>query len=383
MTTTDTSRRVTKSSPAYVLKATQAGDVGTVEAVVAVFNNLDFQGDRVMPGAFTNTLARWKESGDPIPVIWSHQWAEIDAHVGGVDPTQALELQPGDSKLPERIRDLGGLFVTMALDLTEDGGRKVFKLLKGRRIRQFSWGFDILEEAKGKDGSNEITEVDLHEVGPTLLGANPLTQLVGAKAGGPSPTTKEGPKVRTKAWVTLPNSLERLQESIRRAAIDWAFELYRGELYAVDVEATYSEEAILYVELWEDPPGRGSYFRAAYTAAAGGTVELSPPELVTLTAIIEPTAEPAGEDDEPDPEVEAGKALDRFRRKEGRRNSTADAANLQAIHDLTKDLGAACSTADAEPEEEADDEPEDEDAKNTKPSELLASLDAELETLAR
>lgn len=371
-----TPRRVTKNYRAHVLKATRNGDAGQVDAVVAVFGNTDYQGDRVTFGAFTNTLNRWKAAGDPIPVIFSHQWHDLDAHIGGVEPANALEVPAGDPRLPEAIRELGGLLVTMDLDLTEDGGRKAFKLLAGRRVREFSWGFDIVEEARAKDGANEITEVELYEVGPTLLGANPLTQLIGAKAGQ-GPGTKERPNFQTKAWVTLPNSLERLQESLRRAAIAWALDLYGPELYAVDIEATYTEEAILYVELWEDPPGKGAYYRATYTATDAAGVTLGDPELVTLSAVIEPAGPPIGATaDEGD---EASKRADRFRRKAGARNSAADLDRIQSIHDLCADLGAAC--ASTEPEEATAEDPEDGKARKPAPAEIRDSINRQLAEL--
>ena len=39
--------------------ATDAGSAGQFEALVAVFNNIDKGGDRIVPGAFTKTLAEW------------------------------------------------------------------------------------------------------------------------------------------------------------------------------------------------------------------------------------------------------------------------------------------------------------------------------------
>ena len=52
-----------------LLDAKADGETGTFEATVAVFGNVDRGGDRIMPGAFKDTLERWKASGDPIPVI--------------------------------------------------------------------------------------------------------------------------------------------------------------------------------------------------------------------------------------------------------------------------------------------------------------------------
>jgi hypothetical protein len=54
--------------------ATDADSAGQFEALVAVFNNIDKGGDRILAGAFTKTLAAWRASGDPVPVIWSHEW---------------------------------------------------------------------------------------------------------------------------------------------------------------------------------------------------------------------------------------------------------------------------------------------------------------------
>lgn len=62
--------------------ATDTDVAGEFSALVAVFNNVGKGGDRIMPGAFTKTLGAWRASGDPIPVIWSHEWASPDSHIG-------------------------------------------------------------------------------------------------------------------------------------------------------------------------------------------------------------------------------------------------------------------------------------------------------------
>ena len=41
---------------------------GTFEAIVAVFNNIDRYGDKIIPGAFADSLAEWQAKGRPIPV---------------------------------------------------------------------------------------------------------------------------------------------------------------------------------------------------------------------------------------------------------------------------------------------------------------------------
>src|SRR5690606_6152667 len=54
------------------------------EAIVSVFGNQASVGDVVVRGAFADDLKAWEESGDPIPVIWSHSWADPFSHIGHV-----------------------------------------------------------------------------------------------------------------------------------------------------------------------------------------------------------------------------------------------------------------------------------------------------------
>lgn len=173
----------TKSFPAF-LKAIAKDDApGTFEAVVSVFSNVDRIGDVVMPGAFTDTLAVWKASGDPIPVIWSHDWSDPLAHIGKV--IDVAELEPGDERLPESIKDLGGLWVRCQTDVGRNAkADQVQHLMKERRVREMSFGFDIIDAASVKVDSEwrfELRRLDLFEVGPCLKGMNPATQLIGAK----------------------------------------------------------------------------------------------------------------------------------------------------------------------------------------------------------
>ena len=140
-------------------KALPDEEAGTFEAIVSVFGNVDYQGDRVVEGAFTNSIAEWKASGSPIPVIWSHQWGDPNAHIGSVDPSQVEEI-PGK-----------GLKVAGQIDLDDAFAAKVYRLLKERRVKEFSFAYDVVKEKKNKDdGANDLLELKIFEVGPTLKG---------------------------------------------------------------------------------------------------------------------------------------------------------------------------------------------------------------------
>jgi HK97 family phage prohead protease len=153
-------------------KASTSGAVGEFQALVSVFGNVDGGGDRILPGAFTKTLAKWRTSGDPVPVIWSHDWKSPDAHIGVADPHDVVETDRG-------------LLVRGQLDIDDNPtASRVYKLMKRRSLKEFSFGYKVPPggERRGKDGANELIEIDLVEVGPTLKGMNPATELHGVKA---------------------------------------------------------------------------------------------------------------------------------------------------------------------------------------------------------
>jgi HK97 family phage prohead protease len=142
--------------------------VGKVTALVSVFNNEDYQGDRVVPGAFTTSIEKWKASGDQVPVIFSHDWGDLWAHIGVVD----------DMKETDR-----GLLVDYTLDIADNpAAAQVYRLMKRRTLKEHSFGYNVIRERAGKDGINELLELDIIEVGPTLKGANPETELLAVKS---------------------------------------------------------------------------------------------------------------------------------------------------------------------------------------------------------
>jgi HK97 family phage prohead protease len=152
-------------------KVTKAKADGTATALVSVFGNVDLGGDRVLPGAFTRSLEEWQAKGDPIPVIWSHDWDNPESFVGWADPAEIRETD-------------AGLEVPMKFDLDRPRAEQVHHLLKTRRVTQFSFGYFVRAYQDVEDADygtvRELADVDLFEVGPTLLGMNPETELLQA-----------------------------------------------------------------------------------------------------------------------------------------------------------------------------------------------------------
>lgn len=159
----------------------EGGVQGIFECYPSIFGNVDSYGERVVKGAFSETLKEWKEKGIPIPVLWAHQWDNPEAHLGIVTEAE------------ERDR---GLWVKAQLDLGEPFVDKVWHLLTHRRVNQFSFAFDVLEGGESEDKEDtfyeplfdsevpvyELRRLKLYEVGPCLVGVNQETELLSTKS---------------------------------------------------------------------------------------------------------------------------------------------------------------------------------------------------------
>lgn len=172
-----------KSFQITEIKALDEGDEpGVFEAIVATWDDIDSYNDRMVQGAFTETL---KNDGFP-PIIWSH-----DRYVPPIGA--ALEATETDK----------GLYIKGRLLVAEDEdhaiARQVYAAMKAKGgdgrapLRQFSFGYRVKEARYVVEDDIEIRElvaVQLFEVSPTLVGANPATELLAVKTdttGAPAP----------------------------------------------------------------------------------------------------------------------------------------------------------------------------------------------------
>jgi HK97 family phage prohead protease len=142
---------------------------GEFLARVAVFNNVDRFGDRILPGAFTESLATWKASGAAIPVIYQHAWGE-----------------PPIGEVTEAAEDEQGLVVRASLYAEENEiAKKVLHALRRKSLTEFSFAFETKAAGivfENDEAIREIKTLDLVEVGPCLRGVNPETELIAVKS---------------------------------------------------------------------------------------------------------------------------------------------------------------------------------------------------------
>jgi len=143
---------------------------GSFEAIVAVFGNVDYGGDRIARGAFKRSLGEWQAKGRSIPVLWSHDSETVP--IGVI--SEAAESQEG-------LRVKARLFID-----DNPQSRAVHAAMKAGALYEFSFGYSVPD-----GGASQVTQsgqrirvlkdLDIHEASPVFRGMNPRTRLVGVK----------------------------------------------------------------------------------------------------------------------------------------------------------------------------------------------------------
>lgn len=148
--------------------ATEATEAGTFTAYASAFGNIDRTGERVVKGAFTDTIKAWQAAGRDVPLVWDH---EVGAHdiIGGIDSSTMEE------------RD-AGLYVEGQLDIEDSElAREAWRSVKRNRI-SLSFGFLVEKDRTASDGVKELTQIDLMEVTLTAVPANPDARVLSSKS---------------------------------------------------------------------------------------------------------------------------------------------------------------------------------------------------------
>ena len=143
---------------------------GQFTAYASVFGNKDSYGDVVQPGAFADTLAEWSKGGAALPLLYGHNMTDPDFNIGHVVAAE---------------EDERGLKITSQIDLEGPKGAQVYRLLKGKRVSQMSFAYDIVEggPAKSEDLGDyySLDKLKLYEVSVVPIGANTETEILAVK----------------------------------------------------------------------------------------------------------------------------------------------------------------------------------------------------------
>jgi HK97 family phage prohead protease len=139
-----------------------------MRALASTFGNVDHQGDRVMPGAFTTAVARIK-AGATLPLIWGH-----DAHGSP---------QNWVGKITDADQTTEGLEVHARFDLDDPVARKAWRLVRDGDIDKLSIGYQIPNGGQRRaNGANELHTIDLKEVSLVMQPANDRARVLSVKS---------------------------------------------------------------------------------------------------------------------------------------------------------------------------------------------------------
>ena len=144
--------------------ATEQGEFTAIAAAYSV----DRVGDRIVPGAFAETIEHWRAAGKRVPLHWDHE-GDPASIIGSIDPASMRETDEG-------------LEVSGRLDLeNSEKAREAWRAMKTDSM-SLSFGYVATRQGKADDGVNELHEIDLFEVSIVPAPANPDTRFLSLKS---------------------------------------------------------------------------------------------------------------------------------------------------------------------------------------------------------
>lgn len=141
-------------------------DVGLFDGYAATFDGIDGQGDTIMPGAFTDTIAAHQAAGTMPALLWNHDHLEP---VG---------------RLLHMAQDAKGLHVKGMLNLRTAAGVKAHEHLKAGDVSSLSIGYIVPaggQENLRRGNARVLKKLNLHEVSLATLPADTRARVTGVK----------------------------------------------------------------------------------------------------------------------------------------------------------------------------------------------------------
>lgn len=134
---------------------------GIFEGYASVFNIVDKVKDRIVKGAFKDSLEKFSRSGSMPPLLWQHN---------AFEPIGVWH---------EMYEDDHGLFVKGELFINELAtAREAYKLLKEKVVTGLSIGYLAINSYRDeKQGVRVLTKVDLQEISLVTFPANEYARV--------------------------------------------------------------------------------------------------------------------------------------------------------------------------------------------------------------
>jgi len=140
-------------------------DEGAFEGYASIFNTVDNGGDKVVPGAFVESLAEGRRKGRRVKMLWDH------------NPREPIGVWD------DMAEDAKGLWGKGRLILDVPKAREVHALLKGGAVDGLSIGYRT-KESEPDGNVRLLKKVDLWEVSIVTFPMNDRTKVTAVKADG-------------------------------------------------------------------------------------------------------------------------------------------------------------------------------------------------------
>jgi len=129
----------------------------------------DSYGDVVARGAFAESLANWAGKGGRIPFLFGHRTDDPQYNLGWAEAEE----------------DDYGLRFSAYLDAESEQAQYVRKLYKEGRITQFSFAYNVLDQApvelESGAHANELRKLDIFEISAVQIPANQHAEVIDVK----------------------------------------------------------------------------------------------------------------------------------------------------------------------------------------------------------
>lgn len=167
-TPTSAARSTTRSSTIRVpLEIKDLTEQGEFTAYLAVFGNIDSGNDRIVKGAFAESLRR--QGPKPFPLLYQHDPEEVIGGFYATEDDYGLRMSPG------------------FFNLETQRGREAYSNAKRGLLTGFSIGYETKDfSVDAQTGVRTLTRVDLWEGSIVTFPMNPAARLVSIKKMLPS-----------------------------------------------------------------------------------------------------------------------------------------------------------------------------------------------------
>jgi HK97 family phage prohead protease len=238
---------------------------GKVEAVFSVFNEVDSDGDVVLPKSIKSG------HGDKgVAMVWGHDWKDV--------------IGRGEIVQDDHRATFKGQFI-----MDTQAGRDAFNTVKAMGdLQQWSFGYEVLDSEQGlfqKDSGDievrYLKDVKVWEVSPVLVGANQNTETVLVKNQDTQKEVKQEVKEETGTRFNedVDNLLIRLSAVLKRAKELTALRISKEKLLSEGSTDTLVDLQDTIQEVYQDLD--------TLLSVAGSNVEEEEDQLDDTTILLE------------------------------------------------------------------------------------------------